>query len=128
MTGNPATERKVLTTDHVCTLSSTEIGYRAVCTCGWKGSERDRMSDDYAWSNARDDVKSHERTHKGNPLQIRRFRVIAEIRYHREVGVFEAATPEEAINKAEESHAWSRISDGNRGGIYDAKAEAEELP
>jgi hypothetical protein len=49
--------------DPVTTVSSTEIGYRAVCTCGWKGSERDRMSDDYAWTNARDDVKSHQRTH-----------------------------------------------------------------
>lgn len=47
----------------VCSLTSTEAGFRAVCTCGWKGTLRDRMSDDYAWTNASNDVKSHERTH-----------------------------------------------------------------
>jgi hypothetical protein len=52
------------TEDPVTTLTSTEIGFQAVCTCGWKGSERDRMSDDYAWTNVRDDMISHERTHK----------------------------------------------------------------
>lgn len=50
--------------EHVTSLASNNLGFFAICTCGWKGSVRDRMSDDYAWTNARDDVKSHERTHQ----------------------------------------------------------------
>lgn len=53
-----------LSTDHVTTLASNDMGFYARCSCGWIGSTRDRMSDDYAWSNARDDMKSHERMHK----------------------------------------------------------------
>lgn len=49
---------------HVTSLAANDIGFFAICTCGWRGSIRDRMSDDYAWTNARDDVKSHERTHQ----------------------------------------------------------------
>jgi len=34
-------------------------GYQAQCTCGWHRSVKDRMSDDYAWTNARDEGMRH---------------------------------------------------------------------
>lgn len=56
----------------------------------------------------------------------RTFRVKAVIKYHRDVGVFTATSKEAALLLAEQSEAFTRISDSSRGGIYDL--EVEELP
>lgn len=46
---------------HVGKLTNTERGYLPQCSCGWKGSETDRMSNDYAYTNAEDDLRQHLR-------------------------------------------------------------------
>lgn len=56
----------------------------------------------------------------------RAFRVKAVIKYDLDVGVFTAASKEEALLLAEQSNEFTRISDRSRGGIYDL--EIEELP
>lgn len=53
----------------------------------------------------------------------RTFRVKAVIKYHRDVGVFPAASPEAALLLAEQSDAFTRISDRSPGGIYDLEVE-----
>lgn len=47
------------TAEHVTSLRSTDIGIQAVCSCGWTGVDRCRMSDDYAWTNASDEANRH---------------------------------------------------------------------
>jgi len=49
---------------HKTTVQRTADGYQGICICGWAGREKDRMSDDYAWTNASDDAKQHERSIK----------------------------------------------------------------
>lgn len=53
----------------------------------------------------------------------RNFKVKAVIKYHRDVGVFPAASPEAALLLAEQSDAFTRISDRSPGGIYDLEVE-----
>jgi hypothetical protein len=49
----------ITTEQHFCAIESVERGFQAACSCGWRGPVRDRMSDDYAWSNSDDDRKRH---------------------------------------------------------------------
>lgn len=51
-----------MTVEHDLSIESTVFGYRGACSCGWHGSEKDRMSDDYAYTNASDDAESHRRS------------------------------------------------------------------
>jgi hypothetical protein len=51
-----------------------------------------------------------------------KFKVVAEIRYHVDIGVFEADSKEGAIARAEKSDEWERQSRKAIGGIYDAEA------
>ena len=37
---------------HVARVDRTDIGSQAACSCGWKGVDRCRRSDDYAITNA----------------------------------------------------------------------------
>jgi hypothetical protein len=46
---------------HVGKLTNTERGYLPECLCGWKGYETDRMSNDYASTNAEDQLREHLR-------------------------------------------------------------------
>lgn len=46
---------------HSVKAASVDGGFQAICTCGWKGSVKDRMSDDYAYTNAREDAEGHWR-------------------------------------------------------------------
>lgn len=48
---------------YTASLTNTSKGYLPECSCGWKGRETDRMSDDYACSNADDQLVAHKRTH-----------------------------------------------------------------
>lgn len=55
----------------------------------------------------------------------KRFKVRAILKYHVDVGVFEADSEEGAKKTAEESDRFERISYKAPGGVYDL--EAEEL-
>lgn len=46
---------------HSIKVDSVDQGYQAVCTCGWRSGVKDRMSDDYAYTNAREDGQGHWR-------------------------------------------------------------------
>jgi hypothetical protein len=52
------------TVAHEVSVENTDIGCRPICVCGWKGGEKDRMSDDYAFTNAMDDGAAHLRSAK----------------------------------------------------------------
>jgi hypothetical protein len=47
------------TEEHVAKVISTAKGVQAVCSCGWKGVDRCRMSDDYAFTNAGEEGRDH---------------------------------------------------------------------
>lgn len=47
--------------DHRLDVKSTDQGFQATCSCGWKGVDRCRMSDDYAWTNACNEAAKHKR-------------------------------------------------------------------
>jgi hypothetical protein len=46
---------------HSVKVESVTDGYQPVCTCGWRGRVTDRMSDDYAYTNAREAGERHFR-------------------------------------------------------------------
>jgi hypothetical protein len=49
------------TDEHNATTQSAADGPQATCSCGWRGRVHDRMSEDYAWSNAKEDAAAHVR-------------------------------------------------------------------
>jgi hypothetical protein len=55
------TKGTVTTDSHNCRVESTHQGFQAQCSCGWKGVDRCRMSDDYAWTNAAEEGVQHRR-------------------------------------------------------------------
>jgi hypothetical protein len=56
--------------EHKTWVQSTNRGYRPMCSCGWEGCETDRMSNDYAYTNASDDARQHERKELGAQMSI----------------------------------------------------------
>lgn len=48
-----------------------------------------------------------------------KFKIVGIVKYHVDIGVFEAASPEAAQAIAEESHEWERQSRKAIGGFYD---------
>lgn len=54
------------------------------------------------------------------------FKVVAVIKYHLDVGVFQAASKEDAYRIATESNEYWQIASHSRGGIYDL--EIKEVP
>jgi hypothetical protein len=53
------TERTL--SEHKTVVESTEMGVQAQCPCGWRGVDRCLRSDDYAWTNAAEEGKKHQR-------------------------------------------------------------------
>jgi hypothetical protein len=51
-----------------------------------------------------------------------KFKVQAEVRYHVDIGVFEAESAEEALVLAEQSDGWLDKSRRHTGGFYDTAA------
>jgi hypothetical protein len=52
-------EERLAAWQHVTSIKSTELGYQPVCSCGWKGSETDRLSNDFAYTNASEEAGRH---------------------------------------------------------------------
>lgn len=50
-----------MTTEHISTVEDSPRGYQPKCSCGWTGYETDRMSNDFAWTNANDQTIAHRR-------------------------------------------------------------------
>lgn len=57
------TDSSVTTNQHALkeieSIGDYEI--QPVCTCGWRGLRQNRLSDDYVWTNAREDWEQHSR-------------------------------------------------------------------
>ena len=56
--------------EHVCSIEDSPRGYQPVCSCGWRGYETDRVSNDYAWSDANDQIRHHRRKAMREAVQI----------------------------------------------------------
>ena len=58
-------------------------------------------------------------------LEAKRYKVRAIIKYHEDIGTFEARTKEDAYKLAVESAMYSRIADRSRGGVWDLEIEVQ---
>lgn len=50
-----------MSNEHVAGVFDSPRGYQPKCSCGWVGYETDRMSNDFAWTNANDQTVEHRR-------------------------------------------------------------------